>query len=198
MLVGAGAAFVYTKANAFMLDNKLDDVVDATAVHGASGAWGVVCVGLFAPDGGMLPELLRGKFAGGLLLTQCIGMVALGLLGLIPTYAVCRLLAKYDMLRTSEEEEVMGLDLYVFQLSAYVVRLQSPTVGSGSGGVLGSGSGGFWARARAGFGLGLGRVLGSGSGGALGSGRLWDVARWGVSLGVHVFRRSTYTTRARS
>jgi hypothetical protein len=41
-------AVVYTSWSYFMLFLKIDDVVDAVAVHGACGMWGVIAASLFA------------------------------------------------------------------------------------------------------------------------------------------------------
>jgi len=47
ILIGAIAAFVYHGASCLMRKLKIDDPLDAFAVHGACGLWGVIAVGLF-------------------------------------------------------------------------------------------------------------------------------------------------------
>lgn len=48
VLIGMIGAFVYTGWSKLMLLLKIDDVVDAVAVHGACGMWGVIAASLFA------------------------------------------------------------------------------------------------------------------------------------------------------
>jgi Amt family ammonium transporter len=54
IIIGFIGGFVYFGASTLMKKLKIDDVVDAFAVHGACGLWGIVALGLFgAPDDGM-------------------------------------------------------------------------------------------------------------------------------------------------
>ena len=120
IVVGAGAAYVYTQANMLVYRYQIDDVVDAAAVHGASGAWGCIAVGLFHPTQGMITVgITEGEFVYALLRTQFIGIIALACLGAIPLYFMCQVLAKFNILRTSIEEEEMGIDMYIFKMQAY-------------------------------------------------------------------------------
>ena len=48
IVVGALGAGVYVAASMGMKMAGLDDAVDAVAVHGACGAWGMIACGLFA------------------------------------------------------------------------------------------------------------------------------------------------------
>ena len=48
ILIGFIAAFIYHGASCLMRKLKIDDPLDAFAVHGACGLWGVWAVGLFA------------------------------------------------------------------------------------------------------------------------------------------------------
>merc|ERR1719440_352678 len=66
ILTGVIAAFVYHLASCTMRKLKIDDPLDAFAVHGACGLWGVWAVGLFAhasysyaPAGGSAPRRRR-------------------------------------------------------------------------------------------------------------------------------------------
>ena len=98
-----------------VLSAKIDDVVDASSVHGACGAWGCIAVGLFHP--------IQGLFFGGgpwLLITQIISVFALASLGFFPVYAITHTLNCFGVLRSSEEEEDMGIDLFLFKVAAYV------------------------------------------------------------------------------
>jgi Amt family ammonium transporter len=48
VIIGMVGAVVYTSWSNLMLLLKIDDVVDAVAVHGACGMWGVIAASLFA------------------------------------------------------------------------------------------------------------------------------------------------------
>jgi Amt family ammonium transporter len=115
MLTGCIAAFIFTISKVFVIRCQIDDVVDAISVHGACGMWGCISVGLFHPD--------LGLFCGGggaLLLSQVIGVITIFSLGFGPVYVVCELLKSKGWLRSTEEEEAMGIDMYLFKLTAYV------------------------------------------------------------------------------
>lgn len=85
---------------------RVDDPVGAFAVHGACGAWGVLAVGLFDLENG----LLYGSGADAVLLPNIYGIVAITVwvsLTSIPTL----LILKYaGLLRVSEDVEKAGLD----------------------------------------------------------------------------------------
>merc|ERR1719473_2066741 len=54
VLIGLIAGVVYQTASMLVSKFKIDDVVDAFAVHGACGCWGVLSLGLFGePEAGM-------------------------------------------------------------------------------------------------------------------------------------------------
>ncbi|KAJ8601165.1 hypothetical protein CTAYLR_008272 [Chrysophaeum taylorii] len=50
VLVGTSAAFVYYASSRLLNYLKIDDVVDAFPVHGATGIWGVLAPGLFGTE----------------------------------------------------------------------------------------------------------------------------------------------------
>jgi len=54
LIIGAIGAFVYQGASMLLKRLKVDDVVDAFAVHGATGFWGLIALGFFGnPDDGI-------------------------------------------------------------------------------------------------------------------------------------------------
>lgn len=50
MIIGIVSALVYLGASKAVADAKIDDVLDAFAVHGAAGIWGALAVGIFGSD----------------------------------------------------------------------------------------------------------------------------------------------------
>jgi ammonium transporter, Amt family len=88
-----------------MIDKlKIDDVVGAISVHLVCGIWGTLAVGIFG---------------GGAIVTQVIGIVAIGAFTVIVS-AVVWFALKFTMgLRVDEEDEFRGLDQTELGLEAY-------------------------------------------------------------------------------
>ncbi len=106
-----------------LLDLKLhiDDPVGAVGVHCANGIWGTIAVGLLAnPDA---PAGLEGLFYTGSfkqLGLQAIGVLSVGVYSAIVMTIVFLIIKKLHGLRTTAEEEIMGLDIVEHGLpSAY-------------------------------------------------------------------------------
>merc|ERR1712037_631441 len=91
MVIGAGAAFVYLCIHTLMIRAKLDDPLDAVAVHGGGGMGGLICVPFFMSAG--LKEGERGIIFDGMKLIK--------------------------MLRVSTEVEFKGMDIVKHGESAY-------------------------------------------------------------------------------
>jgi len=90
---------------------KVDDVVGAVSAHLVAGVWGTLAVAIFG---------------GGAIVTQVIGIVAVGAF-VIVTSAIVWLVMKYTIgLRVDEEAEEMGLDKAELGMEAY------PEFGHGS------------------------------------------------------------------
>ncbi|NNG03895.1 MAG: ammonium transporter [Inquilinus sp.] len=90
---------------------RIDDVVGAISAHLVAGIWGTLAVGIFG---------------GGSLVTQFIGVVAIGAFMAV-TSAIVWLALKYTVgIRVSEEEENLGLDKTELGMEAY------PEFGQGS------------------------------------------------------------------
>ena len=96
------------------LDIKLhiDDPVGAVGVHMANGIWGTIAVGLFAnPDA---PAGLSGLFYTGSftqLGLQLLGVLSVGAYATVMMIITFTLIKKFHGLRTTAEEEIMGLDI---------------------------------------------------------------------------------------
>jgi len=105
VLIGALAGALVNVAFPLVERWRVDDPVGAIAVHGFSGAWGVLAVGLFATRGGLL-------FGGGLhlLAIQALGLCILSAWGFGATWLTFKGLAATVGIRVTAEEEAMGLD----------------------------------------------------------------------------------------
>ncbi len=100
---------------------RVDDPVGAISVHGVCGAFGTICVGLFARqevDGVWKQGLLYG---GGTdqLVTQLIGVVAIALWVSVTAFVLFAALKHFGGLRVPAEEEIAGLDIVEHGSSGY-------------------------------------------------------------------------------
>jgi Amt family ammonium transporter len=121
-----------------MLDKlKIDDVVGAVSVHGFAGVWGVLSVGLFATQQGVLDHTGVESDTYGLLLgggAEQLGIQALGAGAIIAwtcvTSGIMFLAIKYTVgLRVSEDEELRGLDIDEHGIEAYPGFERAPESG---------------------------------------------------------------------
>jgi len=119
-LIGAIGAAIYYGFSALLRKLKIDDPLDASSVHGACGAWGVIAAGLFAKQKYVLNDYGAeggaddyGAFYGGG--GKQLGNQIAGVLAIIAwvgfTSSVLFGVLKYaGMLRVPVEEEEVGLD----------------------------------------------------------------------------------------
>ena len=94
---------------------KIDDPVGAISVHGACGAMGTLCVGLFATDGGLF-------YGGGIhyFLIQLLGVASVMLWVIITMTMIFKVIDKLVGLRVPADIEIEGLDYHEHGLaSAY-------------------------------------------------------------------------------
>jgi Amt family ammonium transporter len=92
---------------------KIDDPVGAISVHGITGAFGTICVGLFATDGGIL-------YGGGMLLpVQILGVIACGSFAMLISFIYFSIVKRLIGLRVRKDEEIAGLDSTEHKVSAY-------------------------------------------------------------------------------
>lgn len=124
-------AGVLVIVSAMFVENtlKIDDPVGASSVHGVCGAWGILCVGLFA-DGRYgegwngVPGPVRGLFYGdpSQLSASCIGILA-NIFWVAPTvYVVFRVIGAFTPARVSADDEVGGLDVPEMGIEGYAVE----------------------------------------------------------------------------
>lgn len=99
---GLVAGVLVTVIPALMEKLKIDDVVDAVAVHGFCGAWGTLAAGIF---------LENNMFNGAVISIQCLGVMAAFLWGFGVAFIVFKMLDKaLGGLRVSKQHEQRGLD----------------------------------------------------------------------------------------
>jgi Amt family ammonium transporter len=106
IIIGAIAGVIVVWAVEIIDKMHVDDPVGAVAVHGVSGAFGTLMVGLLAVDGGFF-------YGGGvgLLLTQAKGVVNVFIWTFSTAYVLFKAIDAIIGLRVSSEEEIEGLDL---------------------------------------------------------------------------------------
>lgn len=112
LVIGA-AAGVLVVASVFFFDRlKVDDPVGAISVHGVCGAFGTICVGLFATE--ETDFWKQGLLYGGgadQLVTQVIGVVTIAAFVALTAGLMFLFIKSTIGLRVSEEEELAGLDV---------------------------------------------------------------------------------------
>jgi Amt family ammonium transporter len=115
LIIGGLSGIIVVFAVGF-IDNvvKVDDPVGAISVHGVCGAFGTICVGLFArqdAEGLWKQGLLYG---GGTdqLITQIIGVLAIAAWVSVTSFVLFQGLKVAGFLRVTPEEEVTGLDIF--------------------------------------------------------------------------------------
>lgn len=114
LIIGAIAGVLVVFLVVFFDKIKIDDPVGATSVHLGCGTFGTLCVGLFAQEGVTSLSTRNGLFFGGgfgLLGTQILGILAIGIFGFVTTALVWLALKKTIGIRVSTEEEIAGLDI---------------------------------------------------------------------------------------
>ncbi|MCX8998095.1 ammonium transporter [Rhizobiaceae bacterium BDR2-2] len=108
------AGCVIPKLNDMLISKfKIDDAVGAVAVHGFTGIWGILAVGILA-SGYPNVEGPAISFTG-----QFASMIVYALLGFVPGYAVSYVLKLFGILRASPDAELVGLDKAEVPAMAY-------------------------------------------------------------------------------
>ena len=125
MSIGAVAGIILVCSLRIFERLKVDDAVGAISVHGASGVWGTLAVGLFAQAPFTKNSMglnISGLFFGGgshLLGVQITGIVAVFLWTFGVAFLFFKLIERTIGLRVSPEEEIKGLDSSQHFMSSY-------------------------------------------------------------------------------
>lgn len=112
----AGGSLCYYGVSILKVRAGYDDTLDVFGIHGLSGIWGSLSIGLFATVGA------TGLFTGGgigQLKSQVIGVIATIAISIVGTYLCLKITALFTDLRVTDEEELMGLDLTQHNESGY-------------------------------------------------------------------------------
>merc|ERR1711957_494495 len=118
ILIGFISAFVYHFMSCAVRKLKIDDPLDAFAVHGSCGLWGCIAVGLFCvkeysvapksePDAGIFMPGSRGHLLGAqivFVLLVVLWVVTMSLCMFVP-------LKLLGLFRVSQEHEDLGADI---------------------------------------------------------------------------------------
>lgn len=104
VIIGAIAGIIVVFSVAFFDSIKIDDPVGATSVHLVCGIWGTLAVGIFGTAN---------------ILTQIIGILAIGAFTVIFSAVVWGILNAVFGIRVTEEEELRGLDISEHGMEAY-------------------------------------------------------------------------------
>ncbi|AYA74849.1 ammonium transporter [Bacillus sp. Y1] len=115
IFIGAISGLLMLFATNWLESRKIDDPVGAFPVHAVSGMWGTISLGLFSTEGGLF-------YGGGwhLLGVQVLGLIVLCIWGFAMTWLGLSLIRLWIPVRSTEEEEEMGLDIsYHGVLAAY-------------------------------------------------------------------------------
>jgi Amt family ammonium transporter len=142
LFIGAVAGVLVVESTLFVERvAKIDDCVGAISVHGVSGTWGILALGLFA-DGSYGHGLngvaggVRGLFHGdgGQLIAALIAVVAnVAFVGTL-SYVIFALLDRLVGNRVSLADELQGLDLAEMGMEGYAVEQGRGSAVLGAGG----------------------------------------------------------------
>jgi Amt family ammonium transporter len=130
IMVGAITSLVCYISATMRAKSKLDDSLDAFAVHGVGGFTGAVLTGVFSAgalavkdaDGvAISPLALPGLLEGGVgvFLNQIIATSAVAAYTFVMSFIICKVLQAFMGLRAAAEDEDRGLDLSLHGEEAY-------------------------------------------------------------------------------
>ena len=105
--IGAIGGIVYVLACRFSAKIGVDDPVEASQVHGFCGIWGLIAVGIFDNEKGLMSSSPE---SWSYLVWQIVGMIIILAWATVISVLYFLLMRKFKMLRVSLLEEVIGLD----------------------------------------------------------------------------------------
>jgi Amt family ammonium transporter len=109
LIIGAISAVICFGILTWRSKSKIDESLDAWAVHGWGGIWGAIATGIFASVG--VTGLIKGNL--GQVWIQIVGVIATILYSFLVTWVIAKVINKLMNLRTSEEVEYLGIDIAI-------------------------------------------------------------------------------------
>ena len=122
VIIGIIAGILVVFSVLFFDKIRIDDPVGALSVHLTNGIWGTLAVGLFATKAAPGGIDADGLFYGGgvgLLVSQFIGVIAVGAFTLVLALIVWTVIKAIFGLRVDQETETTGLDITEMGMEAY-------------------------------------------------------------------------------
>ncbi|MXW42853.1 MAG: ammonium transporter [Acidimicrobiia bacterium] len=122
IVIGGLAGVVCYLAIGLKLRFRYDDSLDVVGIHMFGGVVGGVLIGLFADSGAVEGgDFINGIFYGGgeLLLNQIVSILAVMAYSFVGTFLIAWVLNRWMTIRTSVEEEMIGLDTSLHAETAY-------------------------------------------------------------------------------
>lgn len=104
IIIGIVAGFLVVGGIMLLEKLKIDDPVGAWPVHGLCGIWGGIATGIFG---------------GHPIIAQIIGSIVIPIWAFFTMFLLFYALKSLNLLRVSEEEEIIGLDISEHQEEAY-------------------------------------------------------------------------------
>ncbi|MGK7902952.1 MAG: ammonium transporter [Hormoscilla sp.] len=119
VIIGAIGSAVMLLVAYWLQRYRIDDAVDAVAVHGGAGVWGTLAVALFGQ-----PELLNtGLSRLAQLGVQLLGILVCSCWAFLLTYCLLSVIDKFLALRVSPQEEKIGLNISEHRVKAEIYDL---------------------------------------------------------------------------
>ena len=106
VVIGATGAMVAQLVSQYLKKWRIDDAVDAVAIHGGAGIWGTLCVALFGQLELVATDLNRLSQLG----VQLLGITVACIWAFGFSWLLLRLLNTFFALRVSPEAEELGLN----------------------------------------------------------------------------------------
>jgi Amt family ammonium transporter len=108
--IGIIAGLLCYKAMLWRINRKMDESLDAWAIHGVGGVWGALATGIFASAAiNGYSGLLEGNVHQ--FIANTVGAFAAIAYAFVVTFVLATIIDRTLGLRVSEEEEYVGLDL---------------------------------------------------------------------------------------
>jgi len=112
VLIGSLGGIIYVLASKLIQCAGVDDPIEASAVHGACGMWGLLAVGVFDKTQGIFnPASFMSRESWVFLEWQVIGILVIVAWTATLSFIYFSIAKKCNLLRVSLVSEVIGLDI---------------------------------------------------------------------------------------